>query len=107
MMDAPVSTPGNPLGAKGCQFAELIARAAPKQNSRIATILMITMVVFASALSLTPRTRIQVTPSVISRAGTLNHPAGPPGAGNGGKAHCGGKWKPKRFSNKSWRYAEN
>ncbi len=68
---------------------------------------MITMVVFTFALSLTPRTSIQVTPSVISSAGTLNHPACPPGAGKGGNANWGGKWKPKTLSSRSWRYAEN
>ena len=49
------------------------------------------IVVFTSALSLTPRTRIQVTPRVIRSAGTLNQPAGPPGAGKGGNANCGGR----------------
>ena len=29
--------------------------------------------------------------SVITSAGTLNQPDGPPAAGKGGKAHCGGK----------------
>src|SRR5581483_10928211 len=100
-MDAPVSTPGNPLGAKGCQLFELMACAEPRQNSAIAAILITTIVVFAPALSFTPRTSSQVTAMVITSAGTLNQPAGPPAAGNGGYASCGGRCQPKRLSHRS------
>src|SRR5580658_635801 len=106
-IDAPVRIPGNPCGANGCQLALLMARAEPKQNSRIAPILMSTMVVFASALSLTPRTSTTVTSSVMSSAGMLNMPAGPPAAGIGGYANCCGKCQPSRLSHRSCIYAEN
>ena len=103
MIDPPARMPGKPLGAKGCQRAGLMACAAPMQKITMAAIFMITMVVFTFALSRTPRTRIQVTPMVIRRAGTLNHPAGPPGAGKGGNASWEGKWNPNTLSNRSWR----
>src|SRR5436305_14804537 len=105
-MDAPVSTPGNPFGAKGCQFAELMACAAPRQNRAMAATLITTMVVFAPALSRTPRTSSHVTAMVMTSAGTLNHPAGPPAAGNGGNASCGGKCHPSTLWQRSCRYAE-
>src|SRR5580700_6159583 len=105
-MDAPVRIPGKPCGAKGCQLALLMARAEPKQNRRIAPILISTMVVLASALSLTPRTSTTVTSSVISSAGILKMPAGPPGAGIGGYANACGKCQPSRLSHKSGIYAE-
>jgi hypothetical protein len=69
----------------------LTAPAAPKQNSRMAAILMATMVVLVRALSRTPRTSTQLTSRVMISAGTLNQPAGPPDAGKGGKAHRAGK----------------
>ena len=71
-MAAPVSTPENPLGMNGCQFSVFTARAAPKTNIRIAAILIITITLFALALSRTPRTRIQVSAMITSSAGRLN-----------------------------------
>src|SRR5438132_13621367 len=100
-MDAPVRIPENPLGANGRQLALLMALDAPKQKIRMAAILMATMTVFASALSRTPRTSTTVTRSVIRSAGILKIPAGPPGAGNGGYANCGGRWTPNKLSQRS------
>ena len=90
-MEAPVRMPENPCGANGCQLPGLMAPAAPMQKIRMAAILIATMTVLVPALSRTPRTSTQVTSMVISSAGTLNQPAGPPTAGNGGKAHWSGK----------------
>src|SRR5271154_2933283 len=106
MIDAPVSMPGNPLGAKGCQLVDLICGAAPIQKNKMAPILISTITVLAPALSFTPRTSSTVTPMVMIRAGKSNQPAGCPGAGTGGKAHWGGKWNPNRLSNRSCKYAE-
>src|SRR5258708_29444773 len=106
-MDAPVKMPENPCGENGFQFPGLIALYAPRQKTMITVILISTITVFVSALSFTPRTRIQVTASVISSAGMLKTPPGDPGAGNNGNAMDGGKWNPNRLSVRSCRYAEN
>ena len=55
----------------GCQLPVFTEPAAAKTNTRIATILMMTMTLFARALSRTPRTRIQVSTMITSSAGTL------------------------------------
>jgi hypothetical protein len=106
-MEAPVSTPENPCGENGVQLPGLIARYAPRQKIAMARILMKTIAVLVSALSFTPRTRIHVTASVMSRAGMLKIPCGSPGAGKCGYAIAAGSCTPNRFFPRSWRYAEN
>src|SRR5580658_7488547 len=84
-----------------------MALAAPMQKTKIAAILMNTMVVFVPALSRTPRTSTHVISSVITSAGILKMPPGDPGAGNIGYAIAGGKWNPNMLSVRSCKYAEN
>ncbi len=70
--DPPVKIPGQPFGAYGCQFAGLMNRDANPTNTRIATIFSSTMILFVSADSLIPRTRITVSSITIMNAGQLN-----------------------------------
>ena len=59
--------------------------------------------VLAPPLSRTPRTRIQVTAIVMSRAGMLKMPLGWPGAGNIGKAMTAGRRTTTRTSRRTSR----
>src|SRR6185437_10128479 len=104
---APVSTPENPFGKNGCQFAVFTAFAAPKTKIRIARIFTATMPLFAPALSRTPRTRIHVNTSNTTRAGTLNQlPVSRPSMKIGFE-NLVGRCHPKMFSKISSKYAPN
>src|SRR5690349_3048491 len=83
-MAAPVNTPlqpnspatGTPSltvcgGIKGCQFAGLIACAAPTMNSSTTATLMITITLLTLADSLMPMTRRVVTRAMMMTAGRL------------------------------------
>ena len=61
---------------KGRQFSGLTAPAAANTNTRMAATLISTMMLFALALSRTPRTRIHVSAHDQSSAGQLKIAAG-------------------------------
>ena len=69
---------------KGCQLAVLTACAAPKMKIRIAATLISTIALLVSALSLAPRTRIQLSTISSRNAGTLKiAPVGLPSTNTG------------------------
>src|SRR3984957_7400266 len=79
MIDPPVRMPGQPFGAKGCQFAGCTMRDAKITKTMMAVIFSATITVFTFADSRIPRTSSTVNNITMINAGQLN-PKCQPGA---------------------------
>src|SRR5579884_1616124 len=72
-MAPPVTTPPKPEGAKGFQFEGFTNAPPTIRNTRMAPILIATMMLLASADSLIPRTSSTVRMKIIRKAGILKY----------------------------------
>src|SRR5579871_1182410 len=72
-MAPPVTTPPNPEGANGFQLLGLTSAPPTTRNTRIAPILIATMMLLASADSRMPRTSKTVRMKMTRKAGTLKY----------------------------------
>ena len=73
MMAPPVTTPANPEGMNGCQFAGRTSMPPTIRKITIAVSLTATMMLLVSADSRTPRTSKMVRTKTTRNAGTLKY----------------------------------
>src|SRR5215472_13318593 len=102
----PVTTPANPDGANGFQFAGFTSAPPTTRKTRMAPILIATMMLLASADSRIPRTSNTVRMKMIRKAGTLKYEPVQCPDSQTGVDHRSGRLRPNDASC-ALQYAEN